>query len=232
MPWPVRAGERLCVVDIFDEVEEDLRAERAEKLLKKYAPHILGAAVAIVAASGGWQLWNRHKAQQDAAAASQFIAETTALEQAGSDKAARLPAFEQLIATAPEGYKVLAELRAAAIMADAGDLSGALKLWSAVAEDAHVDPVLRDFATLMSAARTLDQADPSLLEARLKPLAEPGKPWAPLAREQLAILDLRQGKTADARSLLQALAFDIDAPSGLRARVSALLAGLGTQETK
>lgn len=220
------------MVDIFDEVEEDLRAERAEKLLKKYAPHLIGAAIAVVAASAGWQLWNRHRAQQDAAAAAQFIAAQTAMEQSGADKAAQLPVFEQLSASAPDGYKILATLRSAAIKAETGDVQGAVQLWSTVAENPRAEPVLRDFATLMAVSHQIDQADPSLLAARLKPLAEPGKPWSPLAREQLAILDLRQGKTADARSVLQALAFDIDAPSGLRARVSALLAGLGAQETK
>lgn len=220
------------MVDIFDEVEEDLRAERAEKLLKKFAPHILGAALAVVAASAGWQLWDRHKAGLDAAAASQYIAVQTALDKTGSDKAAELPALLQLADSAPQGYKVLAGLRAAGIMADTGDLPGAIQLWTKIAEDPRIDRALRDFATLMSVIRQLDQADPALLEARLKPLAEPGMPWSQLAREQIAILDLRQGKTAEARSIFQVLAVDIDAPAGLRGRVSALLAGLGAQETK
>jgi hypothetical protein len=228
----VQAGERLRVVDIFDEVEEDLRAERAEKLLKKYAPHMIGAAVLIVAASGGWQYWNHLKARQDAAAATQFIAAQTALEQPGADKADQRPALQQLAASGPDGYKVLAELRLAAIKADSGDVQGAEQSWRSVAENPRVDQVIRDFATLMAVSHQLDQADPELLSARLRPLAEPGKAWSPLAREQIAILNLRQGKTAEARSLLQALVIDIDAPSGLRARASALLAGIGTQETK
>ena len=41
------------MVDIFDEVEEDLRAERAEKLLKKYAWLIILIAVAIYARALG-----------------------------------------------------------------------------------------------------------------------------------------------------------------------------------
>ena len=48
--------ERIRVVDIFDEVEEDLRAERAEKLLKKYAWLLIVAVVAVIGAAAGWQL--------------------------------------------------------------------------------------------------------------------------------------------------------------------------------
>jgi hypothetical protein len=218
-----QATERFCVVDIFDEVEEDLRAERAEKLLKKYAGLIIAVAVAIVAAAAGWQIWSRHQNQQDAAAASRFVAAEDANDQA---------AFDQIAANGPEGYKTLARLRAAALKADAGDLQGAESMLSAVASDSSADPLLRDYASLIAASRQLDHGDPAQIAARLKPLTEPGNPWSSLAREQLAVLDLRQGKVDDARKALQALATDIGAPAGVRARASALVAGLGAQDTK
>jgi hypothetical protein len=212
------------VVDIFDEVEEDLRAERAEKLLKKYGAVIVALAVAVIAAAAGWQMWNRYQHQQDAAAAARFVA-----VQEGANA---LPVLDQLAASGPNGYKTLARLRAAALKADAGDLQGAESLWNAVAADSGADPLLRDFASLMATSRDLDHCDPGQLEARLKPLAEPANAWSSLAREQLAMLDLRQGKIEDARKTLRALSIDIDAPSGLRNRASALLTGLGGQDTK
>lgn len=218
-----QAGERIRVVDIFDEVEEDLRAERAERLLKKYAGLLVAVAVAIIAAAAGWQLWMRHQHQQDAVAASAFVA-----GQAAGDPAA----LDQLAASGPEGYKTLARLSAAGLKAKAGDLQGAESLWNAVASDSSADSLLRDFASLMATGHQLDHTDPAELAARLKPLADPANPWSGLAREQLALLDLRQGKQDDARQILQALTGDIAAPSGLRARTSALLAGLGPAKAK
>jgi hypothetical protein len=226
------AGERIHVVDIFDEVEEDLRAERAEKLLKKYAWLLVVLAVAIVAAAAGWQLWTRYQNRQDAAAATQFVAVQSATETPGAATPEQIAILDQLAATGPEGYKTLARLRAASLKADGGDLQGAMSLWNAVASDSGADRLLRDFASLMAAGRDLDHGDPAQLQARLKPLAEPGNAWSSLAREQLAMLDLRQGKVDDARKKLQALSVDIESPSGVRARAGALLAGLGTQDTK
>ena len=220
------------MVDIFDEVEEDLRADRAEKLLKKYAWLLIVAVVAVVGAVAGWQLWNRYKNQQDAAAAASYVAVQNALQQPGTAKAGQLATLDQLAVTAPEGYKTLARMRAAGLKADAGDVPGAIALWNTVAADSTADPLLRDLASLQATARELDHGDPTQLEARLKPLAEPGNPWSTLAQEQLAMLDLRQGKVADARKILQTLAVDIASPSGLRARASALLAGLGPEGTK
>jgi hypothetical protein len=230
VPWQKKAGERIHVVDIFDEVEEDLRAERAAKLLKKYGWLIIAAAVGVVGASAGWQLWSRSQRQQDAAAASRFVAAQSATDQPGVAKPDQIAILDQLAATGPEGYKTLARLRAAALKADAGDLQGAEALWNAVSVDSSADPLLRDFASLMAIARELDHGDPGQLEARLKPLAEPGNPWSSLAREQLAMLDLRLGKVDEARKTLQALSTDIGAPSGMRQRASALLTGLGPQD--
>ncbi len=220
-------GETLHVVDIFDEVEEDLRAERAQKLFKKYAWLIIAAAVAIVGAVAGWQLWNRWQAQQDATAASRFIAAQTALEQPAPNAAPPIATLDQLATSGPEGYKTLARLQAAAVKANAGDLQGATALWNEVAADPNADKLLRDLASLTAAMREIDRGDPTQLQARLEPLAVFGNPWAALAKEQLAILDLRQGKIEDAKTKLKALATDFDAPAGLRARAAALLAGLG-----
>ncbi len=229
VPRQMQAGEKFQVVDIFDEVEEDLRAERAAKLLKKYGWLIIAAAVVVVAASAGWQFWSRYQRQQDAAAAISFVAAQGATEQAGAPKPDQIGILDQLAATGPEGYRTLARLRAASLKADAGDLQGAEALWNAVSANSSADHLLRDFASLMAVAREIDHGDPAQLEARLKSLAEPGNPWSSLAREQLAALDLRLGREDEARKILQALSIDIGAPSGLRQRASALLAGLGPQ---
>jgi hypothetical protein len=220
------------VVDIFDEVEEDLRAERAERLLKKYAWLLIVLVAAVIGAAVGWQLWNRYQTRQDAAAAARYVAVENALDRPGGAKADQIATLDQLAASAPEGYKTLARLRAAGLKADAGDVAGAVALWNQVAADASADRLLRDLASLLATERELDQGDPAQLEARLKVLAEPDNPWSTLAQEQLAMLDLRQGKRGDARKKLQVLSFDIESPPGLRARASALLAGLGPQAAK
>lgn len=218
------------MVDIFDEVDEDLRAERAARLLKKFGWLIIVLAVAVVAAAIGWQLWSRWQSQRDASVAARYVAAVNAIEQAPANAAARtaqIAPLDQLAASAPEGYHTLARLQAAGLKADAGDLPGAVALWNAVAADAAADPLLRDLANLMAAQRQLDQGDPAQLESRLQPLAQPGNPWAALAKEQLALLDLRQSRIEDAKTKLHALSNDIGAPSGVRARAAALLAGLG-----
>jgi hypothetical protein len=142
-------------------------------------------------------------------------------------RAAAIAAFASVAAEGPGGYATLARLREAALKADAGDLRGATALWDQVAGDSSVDPLLRDLASLLWAQNQIDQGDPALIEARLKPLAAAGNPWHAMAEEQLALLDLRQGRKEQARTTLQHLAQDATAPSGVRGRASGLLARLG-----
>ena len=45
------------MVDIFDEVEEELRAERAKALLKRYAGLLITLGLLTIGAAGGWRAW-------------------------------------------------------------------------------------------------------------------------------------------------------------------------------
>jgi hypothetical protein len=220
------------VVDIFDEVNEDLRAERAQRLLKQYGGWLLAAALVVIGAAAGWQGWQWWRAKQDMAAGTAFVAAMSTAQVAGpmADAASRqagIQAFDKVAASAPEGYRTLARLRAAALMADAGNLNGAAALYDQVAADSSADPLLRDLANLLWAQRMLDTGDPALLRARLKALAEPTSPWHALASEQLALLDLRQGQTDAAKTTLRQLAGDPTLPQDLRGRASGLLNRLG-----
>ncbi|HET6606588.1 MAG TPA: tetratricopeptide repeat protein [Rhodopila sp.] len=219
------------MVDIFDEVQEDLRAERAQRLAKKYGWVVALAAVLVIVGAAGWEFYQRRQVQQDQVVAARYIGIMNAINQGPSilkeARTAQVDPLLKLAAASPPGYKAIIRLRAAGLLADSGKIKEASSLYYEVATDNNVDPQLRDLAQVLMYGWQLDNADPKVLEPRLQALAQPGTPWAPLAQEQLAVLDLRQGKVDDARTKLKALANDVLAPAGVRARANALLQGLG-----
>lgn len=219
------------MVDIFDEVEEDLRAERAEKLAKKYGWIGAVAACLVIAGVAGWEFYQHRLQSRDQAAAARYVSIMNAIAQVPAvntdGRTAQIGPLNDFAAAAPDGYRTLARLRTAGLMADSGDIGGAVQVYNQVAADPKADQLLRDLASLLATGWELDKGDPAILAARLGPLAMPNNPWAPLAQEQLAVLDLRQGKTDDAKAKLRALTADLLAPQGVRARANALLQGLG-----
>ncbi len=218
------------MVDIFDEVDEELREERMQEFLKKYGGLLFAAALMVIGAVAGWKAWTWYEARRDLNAATQYIAAASRTEVAGvagANRTVAAAAFQAAAAGAPQGYRVLALLREAALRADSGDLQGASALWDQVAADNSADPLLRDLANLTWCLYHADNADPGLLEGRLKPLAASGGTWRSLASEQLALLELRQGQTDAAKTDLRKLAEDTTAPRGVRGRASALLARMG-----
>ncbi len=218
------------MVDIFDEVEEELRAERMQQFLKKYGFLLVAACVLVVGAVAGWKAWGWYQDRQDADAASRYISASTSAESAGvagPNRQAAAAAFEAVASNAPDGYRVLARLREAALKAGSGDLEGASILWDQVAADSKADPLLRDLASLTWCFHHADKADAGVLTARLTPLADPGNAWRALAREQLALLELRQSHLEAARTQLRVLTADPTVPQGVRIRASALLERAG-----
>lgn len=219
------------MVDIFDEVEEELRADKAKQMLQRFGGLIIGVCVLIVAGVAGWQGWQYWRTRQDIAAATAYLASLSRIEGApvlSDDRRQQaLTGFEALTKDAPDGYRTLARLQAAALKADSGDLQGAALLWDQVAADSAADPLMRDLASLLWASRQIETGDPSLLEARLRPLITPGNAWRTMAREQLALLLIRQDKADDAKTELRKLTEDTTAPTGVRGRSRALLDRLG-----
>ena len=213
--------------DIFDEVEEDLRAERTKRFLARYGIFMVAALLLVVAGVGGYQAWRSSERRNSAGVADRFLAAMRTADGPASGRADALPALDGISREAGGGYRTLARLRAAAVKADAGDLPGAAALWDQVAGDSSADPVLRDSANLQWALHHVDAGDPAAVGARLAPLAAPENPFHALAEEAQAVLALRQGNKDAARDTLKRLAQDAGAPDGVRGRVNGLLARLG-----
>lgn len=213
--------------DIFDEVDEELRAERAQKLWQRYGGYVTGALLLVIGGVAGWQGWQWWENRQNLQASAAYMEIQRATEAQGADFAAQAGRFEAMAATAPAGYRTLARLRAAALRAEVGQIEEARAVWDAIASDTAADPLYRDLASLLWALHGVDTADPGQLTARLAPLAQPGAPWRASAREVQGLVLLRQGNTQQARETLRALANDTTAPQGVRDRAGRIASGIG-----
>lgn len=211
--------------DIFDEVEEDLRAERMKRLLARYGGVLTGAMLLVVAGVAGVEGWRWWESRGAAEAAETYLAAGRTAAEPDADLKSVAGRYDALATSAPGGYRTLARLRAAALKAETGDREGALADWDMVARDGGTDPLYRDLATVLWGLHSVDAGDAATIEARLAPLS--AGPWHASVEEVRALAALKRNDTEAAKRILTALQADGAAPQGVRDRAGRLLAGLG-----
>lgn len=205
--------------DIFREVDEDLRRDRAEKLFKRYGGYGIAAAVLLVAGTAGyttWRNWQQSQRQQDTAALVAAISQTAQ----GPDKG--VEALAAYAGKADPKMAAIAQFNAAALLIRQGKPAEAATVYDTIAANGTVDGVYRDLATLLGVMERLESGDPAQLQTKLQPLTADASPWRFSARELTATLAIRAGDKEKARTLFQQLADDAAAPAGVRSRAADL----------
>lgn len=204
--------------DIFQEVEEDVRRERYEKLWKEYGNYIIALAVLIVAAVAAWQVWLRYdlgqrqrvsdelqKADQVATSGNYVTAET---------------ALAPLAKSAPGGYEDLAKFRLAGVYLAEGKRDQSIDLLRQLTSLS--DPILASAARLRLAWTLADASPKPEIVALLQPLAGKDNPWRFAASEVIAYVDLKDGNRNQAITEYQQIAQDAGAPQTLRQRAGGI----------
>ena len=182
--------------DIFQEVDEEVRRDKAAEFWKKYQNLILAGAVAVVLVSAGFRYWQYERQRADQAAGDQFQQALAALEGGKFDEAKA--GFDKIAAQGPSGYRALAQMAAAGARASK-DPQGAAAAFDAVAGDASIDPLLRDGARLRAGLLRLDIAgEEQKGEAALTALSTDGAPFRRLARLALGAVAIERKDYDDA----------------------------------
>ncbi len=202
------------MADIFDEIDEELKQDRAKQVWLRYGKYVVAAAVAIVlgvGASQGFSAWKKSQAEAAANAYHQALAADDAVT-----------ALQGELAGLNGGYAALARFRIAAGKAEAGDAAGAEADYLAIAADTGLANLYREAATLLSAMNAPESAKPGELQNRIEPIANGTGPWRPLALELSAALDLKAGDREAALAKLQSIIEMEETPAELRQRAAQL----------
>lgn len=212
---------------LLREIDEDLRRERYALLWKRYGWVIITLVVVLVVSVAGYEAWRGYQQRAYMRSGEQF-AKAVALAEA--DPATAASEFRELAEDGPGGYPILARLREAAVYLEQNDPAAAGPVYDALASRAD-DPLYSDLAVILKVMADMQSdvtpANAAEIRRRLSPLTAPDRPWQYTAREISAHLALRSGEAEQARELLTALSTDVQAPEGIRARATSMLAEIG-----
>ncbi len=211
--------------DIFQEVDEEVRKEKANALWKKYGGYVVGACLAIVIGTAGRVAWREYQEAQRIEDSNRYI--LAALQAAEGKTSEATESFRALAEESGTGYAVLARLREAGVRIEAGDRQGAIDIYDAVVASGEGGPALTDFVRYLAASQLINDGSAADIDARLAPLLEGNNPWRFSAHELKAIVAHRDGRLDDAREQFKALRTMAGAPPGIRQRAEQVLNILG-----
>jgi hypothetical protein len=207
------------VADIFQEVDEEVRREQLKKLWQRYGNFAIAACILVVVAVAAWrgyEWWQAKKAGENGAA---FEAAVN-LAQAGKPQEAEA-AFAKLASDGTAGYRVLAQLRQAAVLART-DSKAAVTAYDEIAGDKSAGQVVQDLAAVRAGLLLVDTAPYSEIRARLEPLTAADRPFRHSAREILALTAWKAGDMNAARQWADMIITDPQTPPGTRSRAEVL----------
>lgn len=210
--------------DIFREIEEDLRRDRAEALWKRYGQYVLTVAAVIVIATAGWVAWREYQQRQDVSATAALHTALSAARSGNTEAA--IASFAEISQNSGDGQAALALLEEASLRAEQGDRDNARILYRNIRENTALAAPYRNLATIRTVELDLASGDPADLLALLQPLTGDADPWRLTAWELSAYLEHRAGNIEAARADMQRILNDDESTASARARAEAFLAQL------
>jgi hypothetical protein len=215
------------LVDLFDEVDEELRSDRYRNVLRTLLPWATGIFAAVLL---GYLAYWGYTAWQDRNLAAGALAYQKGVDALSSgDAKAALVSFQAASKAGAPGYKALALMEQGNLRAELDKPDEAAKLFDQAA-DAAPNQIIGDLARLKAAQALLDTAPLPQLSTRLTPLMEGKRPYAIFARETLAMAKLMAGKNADARKDFSVIQLSLTAPEDMRQRAQLAIALIDSGE--
>lgn len=216
-----RASDMSDSDSFIDEVNEEVRRDRFYFMLRRYG---WIAAVAVVAIVGG-AAWSEYtKAQTEARA--EALGDSILAALAPSGPVERQSGLEA-IASDNAGASAVVALLTAAEAAQAADRDAAVAALDAISVNGELPEIYRQIAAFKSLSLQADTMDPDTRRGQLEALSAPGLPFALLAQEQLAYMDIDAGQTDAALARLQSIIEDAATSADLQQRALQVMVALG-----
>ncbi len=206
------------------EINEELKNENIRKLWDKYGLHLIVALVVILTLTVSFETlknW-RIKRFEDA---SNTYAYALALQ--GMDRTDESINVLQKLQQGSSGiYADIAQMQIANILLEQGKNTEASALLESIVQDKKITPQIRDIAAVKLASYKLDSAPAEEISALLQPLQQEGNSWKNVAKEILAMLEIREKNMEEARRLYSEIAGDPQASENIRSRAQDMLSVL------
>lgn len=216
------------MTDIFSEIEEDIRKDRAKRIWDRFGKYVIGGAIVLVLGVGGWRVYEGWADARSAAAGDRFLDAVTLAEESPT---AGIDALEAIAADSPGSYGALARFRAASALAQDGNFDESIVRFRELSSDTSLDALVRDVASIRLGYLLLDHGSAADVEGLLLELSDTTHPFSHSAREIRAFAAMKAGNREQALGLFLELVADFNSPESVRSRARVALDVLASDGT-
>ena len=209
------------MADLFQEIDDELRQDKASRLWKLYGKYVIVVAIIIITSVGGYKFWQQ-KQLDDGEKASIAYEAALARSASGDFKGAIDQLNEKELRITP-GYAALSQMQKANLAMKIKDFEAALITYKHIAENDDYPQSIKDWASFRHAAVRVEKQIDSNASADLDKLIATDSPWRFLAKEIKAIKEIETGNNSEAKAIFSELADDENAPERLRIRAAEFL---------
>ena len=205
--------------DIFQEIDEDLRQDKATRLWKAYGKYLVSLAIFIILAIAGYR-FIEHRNEENREQASELYELASEAGRTG-DKKAAIELFSDDRFDGIMGYAIISKLKKATLAKSNNDVEGMAIVLKEIVTNEEIPPYLRNLARLKLIASDSDN-----YISQLDALIEGDGPWKFIALELKGGMELEGGNLKEARSIFKELTDEADTPNNMRRRASEILKAL------
>ena len=207
------------------EVDEELRKEQVSSFVTRYGRWIIGGAILLLAAIGGF-IWWQNRQEAKAAEASAKLVQVIEQLEANNARGASA-AIDELAASNRDAYRAAGLFARANAQIQTNAIPAAIATLRGIAADEGLAQPWRDAALVRQTQLEYDQLQPAQVIQRLQPFAQAGNPWFGTAGEMVAIAQMRMQRYPQAAQTFSAMARDPNVPQSIKARAIQMASSLG-----
>lgn len=220
------SAESRAIDNFFREVSEDVQNDKLKKIWDTYGLHIIIAIIVILTIAVSFETLKAWKIKRNETWSDAYAYALNLQNQGKYDESMNV--LGEISQKNKGIYRDLSEIQKSNILFEQGKNAEALALLEKIVNDESIDPKMRHITAVKLASYKLDTAPREEIEKLLAPLMNEESSWKNIAKEMLAMLEIREGNIEKAKEIYGEVLNSPDLSDGLKLRVQDMLSALNS----
>lgn len=216
--------EDRALDNFFKEVSEDVQNDKLKKIWDTYGLHIIIAIIIVLTIAVSFETLKAWRVKRNETWSDAYAYALNLQNQGKYDES--LKVLADIVQKNKGIYSDIAEIQKANILFEQGKNAEALALLENIVQNEDINPKMRHITAVKLATYKLDTAPRDEIEKLLTPLMQEESSWKNIAKEMLAMLEIREGNIEKAKTIYEEILNSPDLSDGLKLRVQDMLSAL------